>query len=319
MPLVKESGYRPAGIFRNAHASTMIPSLLRKVLAVSYVRERIDTPDGDFIDLDWSAAGGEAVVVICHGLEGSAHRPYVRGMARTFNRAGFAAVGLNFRGCSGESNRVLRSYHSGATEDLRTVLDHVCGRGYRRVVLVGFSLGGNLVLKYLGEDPAGVRPEVAGAVAISSPVDLADGAATISLPGNRIYSDRFLRKLKRKYRAKAKLLPGLLDPARLDAVRTLVDFDDLYTAPVHGFRNAAEYYRRCSSRQFLGNIAVPALLLSARNDPFLGDACYPLAAAEASDRFHLEIPDHGGHVGFFVGGGTYFSEARALAFVEDLA
>lgn len=313
MPLVA-SDYRPRGLFRHAHAGTIIPSLLRKVPAVSYVRERLELADGDFVDLDWSRTGARRVAILCHGLEGNSGRPYMRGMARALNRAGWDAVAYNFRGCGGEPNRTARAYHSGATDDLGEVVGHVQAAGYDHSALVGFSLGGNLVLKYLGEQ--GRAAPVAGAVAISVPVDLADACERICSPGNRLYHDRFLRKLKKKVRAKAKAHPGLIDPGPVDDVHDLRAFDDVYTARLHGFRDAADYYARCSCGPALEAIRVPALLLTAANDPLLGAPCYPRRAAGPSRHLHLEVPEHGGHTGFYVRGGTYYSESRAAAFLE---
>jgi len=318
LSLVSGTGYSPGWLYRNPHASTMIPSTLRKVLAVSYARQRLELADGDFLDLDWSRTGAARVVVICHGLEGSAERPYVRGMVRAFHGGGWDAAAMNFRGCSGEANRLARSYHSGATEDLRAVLDAVREAGYQDIVLVGLSLGGNLILKYLGEDPVAVLPEVRAAVTVSVPVDLADCSHALVQPGNRLYHVRFLKKLRRKIRTKAALMPEHLDASPLKAVRNIIDFDDRFTAPLHGFRDATEYYCRNSCRNWLDQIQVPALLLTATNDPILGPRCYPREAATASRYFHLEETAWGGHVGFRLPGPLYYSEQRALAFVREV-
>jgi predicted alpha/beta-fold hydrolase len=316
LPLLK-SDYRPRGIFRHAHAGTIIPSLLRRVPAFSYVRERMTLADGDFVDLDWSRTGARRVAILCHGLEGSSKRPYVRGMVRALNQAGWDAVAYNFRGCGGEPNRTARAYHSGATDDLAEVVAHVGAAGYDKMALVGFSLGGNLVLRYLGEDPTVVPREMVAGAALSVPVDLDDACRRICSPGNRLYHDRFLRKLKKKVRAKAAVHPGLADVALLAGIGDLRDFDDVYTAPLHGFRDAEDYYRRCSCGPVLGSIGVPALLLTSRDDPMLGDRCYPEDPARASAHFHLEMADHGGHVGFFAPGGVYYSEARVVRFLGE--
>jgi len=318
MPLVNGFGYQPGWLFRNAHASTMIPSTVRKVLAVSYVRRRLELPDGDFLDLDWSRVDAPRAVVICHGLEGDAQRPYMQGMVRAFNAAGWDAVAMNFRGCSGEINRLPRSYHSGATEDLRAVLLAVGEAGYREIVLVGFSLGGNLVLKYLGEDPPAVLPAVRAAVTISAPVDLAGTSAALTAPGNRLYHFRFMRKLRRKIRDKARVMPDRLDIAPLAKVRNIIEFDDAFTAPLHGFADAADYYARNSAQNWLDRIQVPTLLLTASNDPILGPGCFPRAVAAASRSFHLEETAWGGHVGFRLPGPRYYSEVRAVAFAREV-
>ncbi len=318
MPLVAEAGYRPAWLFRNAHASTIIPSSLRRVPPVSYTRERVELSDGDFLDLDWNRIGAQRVVVICHGLEGNSRRPYMHGMVHAFNEAGWDAVAVNSRGCSGEPNRLPRSYHSGATEDLRAALAAVAANDYADVVLVGFSLGGNLVLKYLGEDPTAVLPQIRAGVTVSVPVDLAETCRALCQSGNRIYHDRFLRKLRRKIKTKAKLMPDQVDAAHLKQVRTLIDFDDKYTGPLHGFADAADYYTCNSARNWLVEIKVPTLLLTAANDPFMGPQCYPRDAAIASQNFFLEETKWGGHSGFWLPGSRYYTELRALEFVREV-
>lgn len=291
---------------------------MRKVLAVSYTRQRVELPDSDFLDLDWSRVGARRVVVICHGLEGDSYRPYMQGMVRAFNAAGWDAAAVNSRSCSGEPNRLPRSYHSGATEDLRAALAAVQEGQYTEIVLVGFSLGGNLVLKYLGEDPAAVLPEICACVTVSVPVDLAETSLVLVQPSNRIYHDRFLRKLRKKIRTKAALMPDQLDASPLKYVRTLIDFDDQFTGPLHGFTDAADYYARNSAQNWLTDIQVPSLLLTATNDPIIGPHCYPREAARASDSFYLEETAWGGHVGFRLPGPRYYSELRALEFVQEV-
>jgi hypothetical protein len=240
-------------------------------------------------------------------------------MARAFNRAGWDALAYNYRGCSGEINRRLRAYHSGATEDLAHVHRHAGDAGrYRGIGLVGFSLGGNLVLKYLGENrfPDG-RPPVWGA-AVSVPCDLRTGARRLDRTANHVYRQRFLRTLKAKALLKARRHPGCLDAGRIAAIRTIKAFDDLYTAPVHGFRDAEDYWRRCSARRFLEGIRVPALILNALNDPFLGPACFPYAEAQSSARLFLETPRSGGHVGFLPHRlrEPFWQETRVVAFAR---
>jgi hypothetical protein len=318
MPLLDYSTYRPPPLLANGHLQTVLPWLLRRVPGVDYRRERIPTPDGDFLDLDWSPAGGRRLVVVCHGLEGSSQAAYVRGMVRAFNRRGWDGVVLNFRGCSGEPNRRLRSYHSGATEDLAAVLDHVGQtRAYRHLALVGFSLGGNLVLKYLGERGEDLPPALGPCAAVSVPCDLAGSSRRMARPENRIYMLRFMRTLCRKAAHKARCFPGTLSPGDFRGLRTFQDFDDRYTAPAHGFRDAAHYWAACSSRRFLAGIRVPTLLINARNDPFLSAGCYPAAEAAASPQVHLETPVSGGHVGFLTPTltGDFWHEDRVTAFV----
>ncbi len=319
MPLITRSDYRPPALIANGHLQTVLTSLLRRVDGVRYRRERIPTPDDDFLDLDWSVSGHERLVVLCHGLEGSTAAAYMRGMVRVFNRAGWDALGINFRGCSGSPNRRVRSYHSGATEDLATVLQHVRQvSDYPRIGLVGFSLGGNLVLKYLGESGRGLASAISWAAAVSVPCDLKDGALAMARPACRPYMMRFLRTLCAKARAKAHLADGWLRAGDFEGLRTFREFDDRYTAPAHGFTDAEDYWRRCSARFYVGRIRIPTLLINARNDPFLGPRCYPTAEARQSDWFHLEIPATGGHVGFLPPGikGDFWHERRVLAFAR---
>ena len=313
MPLVPTSSYRPPLGFANPHLQTIWAGRLRRVEGPGYVRERIATPDDDFLDLDWSRVGADRAVVISHGLEGSADRAYVRGMAKALNRHGWDALAWNLRGCSGEPNRQLRLYHSGATDDLDTVVQYALGR-YATVALVGFSLGGNMTLKYLGE--RGVDAPVARAVAFSVPVDLAASSVALARWENAVYMRYFLRSLRGKVRAKAQQFPNAVDTGGLRALRDFQGFDDRYTAPLHGFTDAADYWARASSRPFLSAIRVPTLLVNAADDPFLASACYPRDEAEASGHLWLEVPARGGHVGFVSRGAAYWSETRAAEFLE---
>lgn len=304
--------YTPPTLLFNRHLETIYPSLLRKVDFRGAVRERIATPDEDFLDLDWYRQGSSRCVIISHGLEGNSERSYVLGMARAFFLNGYDVVAWNYRGCSGEPNRQLRFYHSGATDDLHTVTLHAAMH-YPQVYLIGFSLGGNLTLKYLGE---GIAPAaVQRAVAISVPLNLHTSCLEISRPSNWVYTQRFLRSLSAKVRAK-KALASVLDVGRLDSIRNLMEFDDYFTGPLHGFAGALDYYQRCSSIHALPLIRIPTLVVNAKNDPFLSPDCYPTGNYPT---VVLEYPSRGGHVGFarFDGNGLYWSEMRALAFMED--
>lgn len=317
MPIVAPSHYQPGILFRNTQLSTTLPTLLRRVKGVPLKRERFATTDGDFIDLDCWWQDSESTVVLCHGLEGNAHRNYMLGMARAFGLRGWNVVAYNFRGCSGEPNRKPYSYHSGATDDLRQVLSKADKPGQPVRALVGFSLGGNLILKYLGENPDGVLPGIEAAVAFSAPIDLAETTRVLEHTSNWAYNRRFLRKLSAKIRLKAAQFPKEIDISLLAGVKSLKDFDDVYTAPLSGFAGADDYYRRCSAGQFLPDIKVPSLLISALNDPFLGENCYPRNTAAGSDNFYLETPRFGGHVGFRQAGGEYWSEQRAVEFIQQ--
>ena len=311
--------YLPPFFLYGAHLETIFPALLRRVQLVPYTRERIPTPDDDFLDLDWLVKGSGKIAIISHGLEGNSNRAYVKGMAKALHDNGFDVVAWNFRGCSGEMNRQLRFYHSGATDDLDTVLRHVVNtRGYKEIFLVGFSLGGNITLKYLGETD--VNPSIKKAVAFSVPMDLRRSCEKISRPLNRIYSNRFLKSLKSKILEKARYRKEL-DITKLRSIKTLTEFDDCYTAPLHGFKNAIDYYEQCSSLRFVKNIRIPTLIINTLNDPFLSPECFPAALLERHPFVRLQILSRGGHVGFtqFNKNGLYWSEQRALEFLSDFA
>lgn len=314
-----ESTYRPPRGFANGHVQSVWPAVMRRVAPVPWQRQRIVTPDDDFLDLDVWASGNDRVVILSHGLEGNANQPYIRGMAHAFHRAGWDVVAWNCRGCSGEVNRQLRFYHSGSSDDLATVVAQVLANGrWTNVAMVGFSLGGNQTLKYLGEQGGALDPRVVGAVAFSVPCDLAASSVRLGEWQNRIYMARFMKTLREKVRRKERLFPGELALEGLDEMRTFREFDDRYTAPLHGFVDAEDYWAQCGSGRFLADIRVPSLLVNAADDPFLAGGCFPRVAAEASEWLHLEVPRHGGHVGFVRPGGTYWSEARAVAFLQDL-
>jgi predicted alpha/beta-fold hydrolase len=320
MPLIEPPSYVAPFLFGNGHIQTIYPTLFRKVRGVRYERRRIETPDDDFLDLDWSGAGSERVAIVAHGLEGNSQRSYTLGMVRALNRNDWDAIAWNMRGCSGEPNRKTRFYHSGASEDLHAVIQHVLdNESYVKIGLVGFSLGGNLTLKYLGERGRQVDPAIVGAAVCSVPCDLRSGVSKMAGFAGRIYMIRFLRMLHEKIKAKNRILGERIDDTDYHRIKTFKDFDDRYTAPMHGFRDAEDYWRQASSKQFLTNIAIPTLLVNARNDPFLAEECYPVEEATANPNFYLEMPPSGGHVGFisFNPEGEYGFESRAVSFLNS--
>jgi len=293
---------------------TIHPALFRRMPVMTRRRERLDLPDGDFLDLDWAEQGRDRLVILSHGLEANSHATYIQGMAAALQRRGWDVLAWNCRGCSGEPNRLLPFYHSGATEDLHHVITHALAvHPARKVDLVGFSLGGNMTLKYLGE--RAVSPRLHRAVAFSVPCDLACSSLRLSSWTTRLYMDRFLRCLRAKLVAKQPHFPDQIDLRGIGKVRNFRQFDDRFTAPLHGFKDAEDYWARASSRPFLPAIRIPALLVSAANDPFLGPGCYPHEEAEQSPHFFLEVPLEGGHVGFSTTHGEYWSESRAAEFL----
>lgn len=323
MPII-ESEYDPPRWLRGGHVQTLYPFLFRERPAVRYARERLELADGDFLDLDWSLAAGPegapcgAVALVMHGLEGHSGRKYVRGMVHALNTAGVDVCAMNHRGCSGEPNRLPRTYHSGETDDVHAALTRVLARGgYGYAGLVGFSMGGNQVAKYLGEAPDRVPPQVRAGVAVSAPLDLAASARVLERGASRLYQAYLMRSLRAKVREKHAMHPRELPVDGLDAMTTFREFDDVYTAPLNGFADAADYYARCSGGRYLDGVRVPLLVLSAADDPFLAPECFPHALARGDGPVHLEAAPTGGHVGFVPrGGGAYWSERRAAAFLS---
>ena len=316
MPII-DSTYKPRFYFRNGFIATVYSGLVRKV-SLKQERERITLSDGDFLDLDWSYSKEKSnKIILCfHGLEGHGQRPYVTGVAKLFNDNGMDAVCVNFRGCSGEDNLLYRSYHSGATEDLEEVIKYVLSTNkYTEIYLYGVSLGANLILKYLGERKD-VPQEIKSAIAISVPADLNGSCMELHKLKNWPFAKRFLRHLKRKLVNKSNRYPQYLSAEAFNSIVSLREFDDVYTAKAHGFRNAADYYVQCSCRQFLPNIKIPTLIINALNDSFLSPECYPVKEAKLNPNIYLEMPKYGGHVGFIDKKNIYYNERRALEFVS---
>ncbi len=319
MPLIS-SHYNPPLFFKNGHLATIYAGLFRKVEGLVQKRERLELADGDFLDLDWSHAAHETtkLVILLHGLEGNAQRPYITGSAKQFHKVGFDACAVNFRSCSGEINRLYRSYHSGATEDLKAVIAHILEtKNYSEIVIKGFSLGGNLTLKYLGEGNL-IPKEIKAGIAISVPCNLHSSLVALLKPKNSIYAKRFKKHLIAKLRAKQVLFPDLITDEDVRNVKTLKDFDDIYTSKAHGFKDGLDYYTQCSSLQFLEGIQRPALLINAKNDSFLGPECYPYQEVEKNPDLHMEVPLYGGHVGFYGLHNVSYTEERSLKFLEEV-
>jgi uncharacterized protein len=320
MPLVQNSTYKPPVWLRGGHLQTIYPVLFRRTPHVTRQTERLELDDGDFIDLEWSGKGSERLAILSHGLEANTRAGYIQGMAAALIDAGWDVLAWNFRGCGNEPNRLLRMYHSGATEDLRAVVSHALeSHPATSIDLLGFSLGGNLTLKYLGEAPDELPSRIRHAVVFSVPCDLACSSRQLALSSNKIYMERFLRAMRSKIREKNRRFPNQLDLTDLRGIRNFEMFDDRFTAPIHGFASAADYWAKNSSRQFIPHIQRQTLLINALNDPFLGLACHPFEEAAASKCFHFESPKEGGHVGFVPDKRVkfYWSENRTLQFLQN--
>ena len=319
MPII-ESSYKARGFFKNTHFSTIYSAKIRKVYGIEQKRERIELPDGDYVDIDWSYSREETpsikVALLVHGLEGNAQRPYMTGMAKLLNINGYDVAALNFRGCSGTQNRLYRSYHSGDTGDIRYIVNLLSKREYSHIGIYGVSLGANAVLKYLGEKSK-IPKEVKVASCIGVPIDLKASLEQLIESKNIIYRTSFLVHLRAKYRKKMKTFPELATSKKYRAINSLKAFDDAYTAPAHGFIDALDYYEKASSYNYLSKIDIPTLILNAKNDSFLHGHCYPIKQAQENQLLTLEMPDYGGHVGFYMKGGFYYNEVRTLDFFSN--
>ncbi len=323
------------------HLQTLYGALAARYHHISFVRERVTTPDGDFLDLDWAGPGlfsdkqanGTAskpdarlaktaarrwmqdddwaslpdsadtpALVLFHGLEGSSHSHYAQAITQHFRARGWVVVIAHFRGCSGFPNRMARSYFSGDSDDIRFILDTLRQRvPNARWHAAGVSLGGNAMLKYIGEQGEALS-WLAASAAISVPLDLVACGICLSETrlGKHLYSRHFLMTMRNKIMEKAKRFPGNIDALRLSQVKTLREFDDLYTAPMHGYKNALDYWTRASSKPHLKTIVVPTLVLNARNDPFIPEPSLP-GSHDCSAKVILHQPAEGGHVGFVTG------------------
>jgi uncharacterized protein len=317
--LSSHNAYKPVKFLQGRHLETILPGLLRQPKRIEPTKEKIDTPDGDFLQLEWYLQGSSTLAILSHGLEGNGDKPYMKGMAKIFIDNRIDALCWNYRGCGSELNIKPKLYHSGATADLDTVVNAAINKGYEQIILIGFSLGGNLTLKYVGEEGSSLSPQIKTAIAFSVPLDLAAGSNEISKPHNWMYSRRFLRHLKMKIRLKNKQFPNDIKLNGLDEINELKVFDNIYTGPIHGFNNADEYYAQCSAIRFLGGISIPTLIVNAKNDPFLPAECYPYELIDNYPNIRFETPDHGGHVGFMELNrqGYFWSEKRALSFVQE--
>ena len=316
--MISESRFRPAWWLPGPHLQTIYPTFFRRRRPPPLERERLELPDGDVVDLDWTRAAGDPnrpVVLVLHGLEGSLESHYAGGILRALAAAGYRAVLMYFRGCSGTPNRLPRSYHSGDTGDLQAVIDHIA-QYYRTapIAVIGYSLGGNALLKWLGEQ--GEHPGVRTAAAISVPFELARAAARLTQGLSRVYQWYLLRRLRRSVTAKASVHPAPVPLERLAALDTFRKFDAAITAPLHGFAGVDDYYTRASSRRFLARIRVPTLIIHARDDPFVPADAIP-TAADLAPCVTLELSRRGGHVGFITGRvpfrPRYWLEARICA------
>lgn len=310
-----EQNFRPAWWLPSPHLQTLWPVMFRSRRTAPLERERLELDDGDFLDLCWLGRQDGPWVVVVHGLEGSVRSHYAAGILNTLSQHGYNVVFMHFRGCSGEANRLPRSYHSGDTGDIAHVVDYVANRvGSPVHAAVGYSLGGNALLKWLGE--TGENNPLQRAVAVSVPFDLAQAADRLETGLSRLYQDHLLRSLKRSYARKFAGMPSPIE-VELDSLQTFRDFDDAVTAPLHGFRGVDHYYGESSSRPYLRHIRTPTRIIHSLDDPFMFPRTAP-GPHETSEAVDLVLTEKGGHVGFI--GGTpwkpvYWHEEKIVEFL----
>lgn len=312
---LKFTDYKPAWFLRNSHINTIYPTLFRSNPTVPYTRQRLITDDDDFLDIDLLLSSYRRMAVLCHGLEGSSQSKYILGTAAHLHKNGWDIAAVNYRGCSGEMNNQKIMYNSGATYDLDRVVEEYIDQ-YEEVVLVGFSLGGNLVLKYMGDGIYSNVDRVSACVAVSVPVDLKAGCVKISKPSNFIYEYKFLKSLKKKVKLKSIKYPDAYNTNALNTVKSLYDFDDVYTGPIHGYKGADDYYAKCSAKPFIKSIDKPTLIINSLDDPFLPEVCFPYDEINANDNVTGLFPEYGGHVGFVeLKNSFYWEENQILKFI----
>ncbi len=321
MPLIHNSGYKPPFLFMNGHVQSTYPTLYRQIKFDYDERVRITTPDDDFLDLGLSHTGSSRLAIISHGLEGNSERAYVLGMVKALKTENINALVWNQRGCGGEPNLKLRFPNNGTTDDLNTVISYaISKKKYDEIYLIGFSLGGNITLAYLGGlGGFNIPAELKCSIVFSVPCNLADAEYQLARFSRRIYMNRFLRMLHEKIKIKSEMFPAEISEKDYEDIKNFRQFDNRYTAPIHGYKDAEDYWEKCSSGNYLSDIKSPVLLINAKNDPFLGKDCYPVKQAEESRYVFLEMPSSGGHAGFieFNSDNMYWSEKRALEFIKQ--
>jgi uncharacterized protein len=325
MPIEK-SQYQAPSLLPTGHLQTVYPYFFRKPVNVSYQRLKLDTPDGDFLDLDFSFAGkspSRKCLIITHGLESSSQSNYVTSTVRYFNEQGYDVLAWNMRGCGGEMNRKPYFYHSGQIEDLdfaiKSALDVY---NYREIYLTGFSLGAGMTAIYLGKMQSLLPSEIKAAVLFSTPCCLKSSGDELSRPIHKLYAENFLSTMRKKVIEKSKImeLPNI-DLDRVRKAKTFTAFDNALTAPSFGYESALDYYQANSCKPYLKDIAIPTLIVNAKNDPFLGKDCYPIREAHRNELLYLEMPSHGGHLGFTRGALTNsitYTEFRTHQFFDSI-
>jgi uncharacterized protein len=313
-----EIEYRPSLFFKNHHINTMFPYAMRKSIDPKYQRKRYTTKDGDFLDLDFVCNNSQDLVILLHGLEGSSQSQYILGLTAALQGKDYDVCAINHRSCSGEINLKKTMYHSGYIDDLIDVVENLSSQ-YLTINLVGYSLGGSIVLNYLGRYES-IPSNVKSAVVFSVPIDLSSSAKMLNHWKNKAYTIQFLMTLNKKIIDKANQYPNELNVEDYKNIRTMGDYDNRITAPLHGFKDAEDYYLRASSKPYLKNISIPTLLVNAHDDSFLAPPCFPYDIADGHEYFHFLGSKYGGHVGFAAfAHNAYWSDRLVVDWLEKNA
>ncbi|MCB1201855.1 MAG: alpha/beta fold hydrolase [Leptospiraceae bacterium] len=324
MPYIQNSSYK-IPFFKNGHLQTIFTALFRHTAKPEFERERLQTDDNDFLLLDWLIHSGKEkqnkkLVILSHGLEGDSSSSYIRGMANWFFKNNYDVMARNQRGCGGEPNLLLKSYHSGAIEDLDLTVRLGVKRGYKKIVLIGFSLGGNQTMLYLSGAKIKPAKEIKAGIIFSAPIDLRSCAMKLAEPQGKLYMSRFLATMRDKIKEKNRRFPGTLDLTGLEKIKDFEEWDTRFTGPIHGFKDADDYWKKCSSLPHIPKLKIPVLLVQSRNDPFLSELCFPREMSEKNKYFFLEDLQYGGHCAYTenpLGEEILWSEKRALQFAEE--
>lgn len=319
MPIIEPSSYKAPYLLSYKHIQTIIPSYLRRHEHVAYDREEYIAPDGDPILLDWSCKNSDKLIIISHGLCGHTQRHYVVSFVRGFNDAGWDCVAWNYRGSGDTKTDKIGFTTNDSTNELGWVVDYATKKGnYKKVALVGFSMGGNLNLLYLGRDADKVPPQVIGSYNLCATLDLAASSTKLTSFMGRQYAAHFIKKLDKMMIEKQKLFPDKIDITGIEKVLSIEAFDSRYTAPLFGYASALDYWTKASACFWLDKVKVPSLIINPKNDPFLTGKGYPIEEASKLENIYLEMPDSGGHCGFMqFGEKTWWPLKRALEFLEQ--
>lgn len=318
MPLIENTTYKAEGFWRkNSHISTILGTRYKKYPVPNYTREKIITDDGDFLNLDWRfQLNKKKLVILFHGLEGDSKRTYLNSCSDYFYDKGFNILAWNHRGCGGEINNTLRLYHHGVIDDVDRIISKAVDEKYEEIYLIGYSMGGALIVNYLGAYD--VPNQVKAASVFSIPISLKSCSDTLKVFPNTIYLNNFRKTLIPKFEEKAKQFPGKLNEEMIPKIKSFDEIDEYFTAPLHGYESKEDYYYKASPATVLDNVKIPTLIVNALNDPFLGEECYPKERFKQYSHIYFEVPKHGGHCAFPLKNNPFsWCEIRAFEFLND--